>query len=148
VRHAREALLVEPNDWVAYWQLGPAYEQMNRSAEALDALAEASRLSNGNTKPVAVAAYILAATGRLSEARDALDALMQLSQQRYVPPCALALVFAGLNEPNHALDYLERALAVRDVHLIYVPLDPKWKRLHGDPRFQHFLQKCGFAMQG
>jgi TolB-like protein/Flp pilus assembly protein TadD len=144
-RYAQDALLAEPNDWVAYWQLGQAYQQMNRVDEALQALTEASRLSNGNAKPVSVSAYTLAASGRVSDARDVLIDLERVARQRYVPPCSLALVHAGLNEPEKALDYLESAAAVRDVHLIYVPLDPKWKEFRGNRRFQQLLQRCGFS---
>jgi TolB-like protein/Flp pilus assembly protein TadD len=147
VRHACEALRAEPNDWVAHWQLGQAYEQMNRVDDALRALAEASRLSNGNAKPVSVSAFTLAASGRVDDARDTLRGLERLAQQRYVPPCALALVCAGLDEQDKALDYLESALAVRDVHLIYVPLDPKWNALRGNRRFQQLLQRCGFSTE-
>jgi Flp pilus assembly protein TadD len=68
VRNAREALNAEPNDWVAHWQLGQAYEQMDRVDQALEEFAEASRLSGGNTKPVSVSGYTLAARGRAAEA--------------------------------------------------------------------------------
>ena len=77
VSHAREALLAEPDFWVAYWQLGQAYQQMGRTDQALEALAEASRLSNGNSKPVSVSAYTLATSGRAREARAVLTALEQ-----------------------------------------------------------------------
>ena len=69
VRNAREALHAEPNDWVAHWQLGQTYEQMDRVEEALEEFAEASRLSGGNTKPVSVSGYTLATRGRAREAR-------------------------------------------------------------------------------
>jgi Flp pilus assembly protein TadD len=34
VRHARQALLAEPDNWVAHWQLGQAYERLDRVEEA------------------------------------------------------------------------------------------------------------------
>jgi TolB-like protein len=144
IRHARGALLVEPNDWVAHWQLGQAFEQMNRVGEALEEFAEAARLSSGNTKPVSASAYALASRGRTQEARDILSRLERLALQRYVPPYALALVHVGLNEEEKAIEWLEKAVNVRDVHLIYVPLDPKWDALRGHERFQQVLQRCGF----
>jgi tetratricopeptide (TPR) repeat protein len=143
VRHAREALLADPDDWVAHWQLGQAFEQLDRVEDALAALAEASRLSRGNTKPVSLSAYTLATRDRAREARDILRDLERLVEQRYVPPCALALVHAGLNDADTALEWLERALIARDVHLIYVPLDPKWDAFCSDERFQRLLQRCG-----
>ena len=144
-RHARQALLAEPDYWVAHWQLGQACEQMGRIEEALEALAEASRLSNGNSKPVSVSAYTLARNGRAGEARDVLATLEQSSRQRYVPPYAIALVRAGLNDRAGMFRWLSRASAVRDVHLIYVLVDPKWDPFRHDERFQTLIQASGLA---
>ena len=141
------ALRAEPDYWVAYWQLGQACQQLGQTDQALAALAEASRLSNGNSKPVSLSAYTLATSGRVSEARDVLTALEQHSLQRYVPPCAIALVYAGLNDDKSVFEWLEKALAVRDVHLIYVLVDPKWDPFRQDGRFQDLLRRCGFAGQ-
>ena len=144
VLHAREALLAEPDFWVAYWQLGQAYQQMGRTDQAFEALAEASRLSSGNSKPISLTAYTLATSGRVSKARDMLTALERLSQRRYVPPYAIALVYAGLNDDGRVFEWLENALAVRDVHLIYVLLDPKWDPFRKNARFQELLRRCAF----
>jgi TolB-like protein/Tfp pilus assembly protein PilF len=147
-RHALDAIHAEPNDWVAHWQLGQAYEQMDRLQEALEEFAEASRLSNGNTKPVSVSAYTLARNGRRRQAQEILESLEGLAQQRYVPPCALALIHAGLNDEDKMLECLERALAVRDVHLIYVPHDSKWDPFRGSERMKRLIQLCGFSPPG
>jgi tetratricopeptide (TPR) repeat protein len=144
-RHARDALFAEPDFWVAYWQLGQAYEQMGRTDQALEALAEASRLSNGNSKPISLSAYLLATRGRLGEARDILTALERLFRDRYVPPYAMALVCAGLNEDARVFEWLEHALAVRDVHLIYVLVDPKWDPFRKDERFQELLRRSNLS---
>ena len=141
--HAREALLVEPDYWVAYWQLGQAYQQMGEVDRALEALAEASRLSKGNSKPVSLSGYTLATSGRVGEARDVLAELERQSEARYIPPCAIALVCAGLNEADSVYEWLERALAVRDGHLIYVPVDPKWDPFRREERFVRLLRRSG-----
>jgi len=31
-----------------------------------------------------------------------------------------------------------------DVHLIFLPVDPKWRPYRNDPRFQDLLRRCGF----
>jgi TolB-like protein/Flp pilus assembly protein TadD len=143
--HARDALHAEPDYWVAYWQLGQAYEQMGRTDAALEALAEASRLSSGNSKPLSLTAYTLARSGRRSEARTVLASLEELSGQRYVPPVAVALAYAGLNDDARLFAWLDKACAVRDVHLIYVVTDPKWDPFRGHERFRALLGRCGLA---
>ena len=63
---------------------------------------------------------------------------------RYVPPYASALVYLGLDERDKAFEWLNKALVARDVHLIYLPVDPKWDEYRSDPRFVDLLAKCGF----
>ena len=38
----------------------------------------------------------------------------------------MALVHAGLGEREQAFEWLSRAYTARDVHLIFLPVDPKW----------------------
>jgi hypothetical protein len=44
--------------------------------------------------------------------------------RRYVPPHAVALVSAGLQEQELALDWLERAYEADDLHLAFLTVDP------------------------
>ena len=61
-----------------------------------------------------------------SKTRDVLNNLEATSRERYVPPYAMALVHAGLDERDEVFDWLDKAYVARDVHLIYLPVDPKW----------------------
>ena len=141
--HAREALL---SNRTTGWRTGSSDRPVSRwgkSTGALEALAEASRLSKGNSKPVSLSGYTLATSGRVGEARDVLAELERQSETRYIPPCAIALVCAGLNEADSVYEWLERALAVRDGHLIYVPVDPKWDPFRRAERFVRLLRRSG-----
>ena len=146
VRHATDSLQTEPDYWIGYWQLGQALQQLGRIEEALQALAEASRLSASNSKPLSLSAYTLAAAGRVSEARAVLSEMEEGSRVRYVPPYAIALVHAGLNDDRRAFEFLEQAAMMRDAHLIYVIVDPKWDRLRQARRFQELLRRSGLSL--
>jgi TolB-like protein/Flp pilus assembly protein TadD len=145
--HAKDALLVEPDFWVGQWQLGQTYEQMGRTNEALEVLAHASRLSNGNSKPVSLTAYLLARSGRANEAREILETLECRAREAFVPPVAVALGHLGLGDTEKVFERLEQALAVRDVHLIYVPWDVKWQALRGEKRFRDLLRRAGLGAE-
>ena len=67
-----------------------------------------------------------------------------ISALRYLPPCAAALVHAGLRDGDAVFEWLERAYAARDVHLVYLPADPKWEALRADTRFAALVARCGF----
>ena len=61
-----------------------------------------------------------------------------------MPPFAAALVYAGLGDRGAMFGALEQAYAVRDVHLMYLPVDMKWDPYRTDPRFVSLLARCGF----
>ena len=92
------------------------------------------------------AGYLLATAGRTSEAREVLRTLETVAKERYVPPYAMAFITLGLGDKDATFEWLERALAARDVHLIFLTADPKWDPLRQDPRFRALLAKCGFVV--
>jgi TolB-like protein len=141
--HAKAAVHVGPEFWVGYWQLAQAYEQTRRTDEVLDLLAHAVRLSNGNSKPMSLSAYVHATAQNTTAASDIVTELERRSRDTYVPPVAVALGYLGLNEHDCVFDWLERAVAARDVHLIYLHSDPKWRVFKRDERFQDLLRRCG-----
>lgn len=148
VQFARQAIVVDPEFWIGLFQLGQAYEQLGESELALEALNKAGRFSGGNSKAVSLRGYLFAKLGRVDEAREVLKTLEAIARERYVPPYAMALVHAGLGENELALEWLERAVEVRDVHMSFPPSDPKWDAFRGDPRFQAVLKRCGFSEGG
>jgi hypothetical protein len=82
-----------------------------------------------------------------AEARALVTSLEAQAAKTYVPPYTMALIEAGLGDRDGVFDWLERAYAVRDVHLIYLPVDVKWDPYRSDPRFVALLARCGFTSQ-
>ena len=148
LQHANRASARDQEFWIGHQMRGQALEQLGDDDLALKALAAAARLSGQNSKPISLTGYILGRSGRTAEARDVLGVLQMASRQRYVPPYALALVYAGLGDANAAFEWLDRAHAARDVHLMFLTVDVKWDRYRGDPRFRDLLARCGFATFG
>jgi TolB-like protein/Tfp pilus assembly protein PilF len=146
--HARRAIAIDPELWVSYMMRGQACEQVGETDLALHALITAARLSGGNSKPVALRGYVLARVGHVEAAREVLAVLQDTSGNRYVPPYAIALIYAGLEELDLMFDWLERGLTARDVHLVFLPVDPKWDRYRAEPRFKSLVERCGFAHTG
>ena len=145
VQHARQAIVVDPGFWIGHIMLGQAEEQLGRPDLAFEAFQDAARLSSGNTKTMAFRGHVLARLGRAAEARDILRTLESLSRERYVPPYAIALVHAGLGERDAVFASLDRAYEARDVHLVFLPVDPRWDAYRSDPRFRALVERCGFA---
>jgi TolB-like protein/Tfp pilus assembly protein PilF len=138
----KQAIVVDPDFWIGYYMVGQVYEQLGKYELALEASKQAGKLGHGNSKTFSLRGYILAKMGKANEARAVLETLQSISKERYVPPYAMALIHAGLNEPEKTFDWLDRALEVRDVHLIFLPVDPKWDALREDPRFKKLMKRC------
>jgi TolB-like protein/Tfp pilus assembly protein PilF len=141
---ARRANVLDPEFWVGYYQLAQAYEQLGDNDLAFDALQKAGQFGGGNSKAVALRGYLFGKLGRTGEAREVQHTLAAVARERYVPPYATALVYAGLGEQGQALDWLDRACEAHDVHLLLLPVDPKWDALKGELRFLKLLERCGF----
>jgi TolB-like protein/DNA-binding winged helix-turn-helix (wHTH) protein/Flp pilus assembly protein TadD len=148
LQHANSAIALDQEFWIGHQMRGQALEQLADDDLALKALATAARLSGQNSKPISLTGYILARSGRTGEARDLLGALEMASRQRYIPPYAVALVHAGLGDADGAFEWLNRAYATRDVHLMFLTADVKWDRYRTDPRFADLLARCGFTAIG
>jgi tetratricopeptide (TPR) repeat protein len=139
---ARQALAIDPEFWIGHFQLAQAAVQLGEYDLAQRAIADASRTSGGNSKVVALRGYLYARQGRKAEARQVIDTLIALAGERYVPPCAIALVHAGLGDIDNAAGFIERAYEARDVHLMFLPVDQKWDEARGDRRIAAVLRRC------
>jgi DNA-binding winged helix-turn-helix (wHTH) protein/Flp pilus assembly protein TadD len=148
VQFARQAIVVDPEFWIGLFQLGQAYVQLGESEQALDALNNAGRFSGGNSKVISLRGYLFAKLGRTNDALQVLDTLDVIARDRYVPPYAMAQVHLGLGNLDKAMEWLERAYDVRDVHLVLIPVDPKWDPCRSDSRFADLLAKCAFFPSG
>lgn len=141
---ARQAIAIAPDFWIAHMQHGQVLEQLGEWNAALDALEKSTRLSGGNSKPVALRAYTLARMGRADEAREVLTDLEVKAKQTYVPPYAFAIIHAGLRNEAETREWLENALAGRDPHLGFITVDPKWDEWRHNAWFANVIEGCDF----
>lgn len=142
---ARHALALHSDLWLGHLVLGKVYERTERTAEALDEFDKAFQLSEGNTEPLSLKGYTLARMGRPAEAEDVLRSLLETARARFVPPYNAALLFAGLNDPDRAYEWLEKARLARDVHMVFLTVEPKWDSYRQQGQFQELLRRCGLA---
>jgi TolB-like protein/Tfp pilus assembly protein PilF len=144
VQFARQAIVVDPDFWIGQLHLAQVFVELGEMEQALAALNNSGKLGV-NSKVIALRGYVFAKMGRTEEAQNVLTTLLSISQERYVPPYAMAIVHAGLSQFDLALQWLERCYEARDVHVIFLTIDPKWDPLRADRRFSTLLQRCGFA---
>jgi hypothetical protein len=72
--------------------------------------------------------------GQHDAALAALPGAQHLSEHN-----SKALVHAGLRDREAMFGWLGKAYTAHDVHLLFLPADPKWDRYRADQRFADLL---------
>ena len=126
------------------WSLGLAYAERGLFDEAIEELRQGVLYSAGSTYVLAALGHVYGRAGRFAEAREVLDQMTDLAGKQYVSPADFALVYAGLNDLERAIDALEKALADRssDV-LLWARSSRVFELLEHDPRYGAAMKKMG-----
>lgn len=144
-QQAVKTLEMEPGFTAAQHALGIALEQMGKHEEAVAVLQKACAASGGNPVSLATLAHAYVSAGKRADARKALRELMEIARLAYVPPYWIALVHAGLGDNDAVFQWLERALAERDVWLVWLQREPRFDSVRSDPCFEAALRRIGLA---
>ncbi|HYP53013.1 MAG TPA: tetratricopeptide repeat protein, partial [Pyrinomonadaceae bacterium] len=142
-RHLLKALEMDENFIRACVIAGAVFTQQGRHAAAVEVLRRAVSLSDGHPLTVSSIAYAEAAAGRADEARRLLEDLRRLAAERYVSHYNQAVVHAGLDEREAALDMLEQAFEHHDVWLVWLKVNPRFDNLRAEPRFTELVRRAG-----
>jgi TolB-like protein len=132
-----------PNFWGGHWAKGHIYNQHESYRNAIDEFLKAVELGGGHSLPMSGLGYTYALAGMRDEARQVIADMEALSKDVYVSPFHIAIVYAGLNEPDLMFEWLERAFQVRSRSLAWLQVFREMKPFHGDPRFQNLLARIG-----
>jgi tetratricopeptide (TPR) repeat protein len=127
----------------AYVVRGAVYESKGLFSQALDQYRAALTMDNQDRRALPALGYLLARTGRPQEATAVLEQLLQMNA--HVRNCAfqVALVYTGLGDHKHALEWLERAYTTHQVHVPFMGVEPRFEPLRQDPRFRAILTRLG-----
>ena len=104
-----------------------------------DAALEMVQRENVEEYRLVILPIVFQAVGRKPEADEALKALTTKFAGNEA--FSIAAVYAYRNEPDAALQWLDRAYAQKDTALIEIVGEPLFKNIKGDPRYKAFLKK-------
>ncbi|MGH8152695.1 MAG: tetratricopeptide repeat protein [Rhodanobacteraceae bacterium] len=79
--------------------------------------------------------------GETAQARAALHTLLADAQHRYVDRTYTAAIYAALGDKSDAMAQLEQAYRDRSSHVDGIWLNPWYRSLHGDPRFEALVAR-------
>jgi tetratricopeptide (TPR) repeat protein len=135
----KKTLELDPDYGLARTQLAWSYAFKGMYAEAL---AEYKKL--GEPSASATLGYVLAVSGRRSQALKVLENVRRLSAEQYIGPFRMAILYAGLGDKDLALESLEKAYEQRSAGMHLLKIEPWFNGLRDDPRFQSLLRRMNF----
>ncbi|MEZ4586667.1 MAG: tetratricopeptide repeat protein [Gemmatimonadales bacterium] len=141
---ARRAGELDPAYFFPVMMEGWLELELGRFREAIPHLERAARMG----APPFVTAFLglaYGAAGERAAATATFDRLKQESPGGRVAPFNLALVHLGLGDHQHALDYLEQALAADSQMMPWLGRDAIFDPLRGEPRFVALMRRLNFA---
>ena len=144
ISHLRSVLQTSPKFPLAHLWLGRAYEQKGMYPEAITEFEQAGTALKDWPVIIAAAGHAYGQWGHKSDATAALRRMNELTNEEYVTPYGIALIFAGMNDKEHAIQWLQNAYEDRSHWLVWLNLDPRFDNVRTDPRFQELLQRMKF----
>lgn len=88
-----------------------------------------------------------ARTGATAQARATLQTLLAEAQHRYVDRTYIAAIDAALGDKDAAMAQLEQAYQNRSAHMNSLWLNPWYRPLQGDPRFEALIARIAAGAQ-
>jgi Flp pilus assembly protein TadD len=144
VEQLRQTLTLDSTYVQAHTRLIGPLQMLGRFDEARREAEIVMRLTNGSAAALAGLAETDAAAGRTQDARRELASLLARAKTEFVPPGAIAVVYAKLGDPAGQNRWLMRAYEEHSNALAYLLADRWW---HRDADFQKLLAAVGLGGQ-
>jgi TolB-like protein/lipoprotein NlpI len=129
--------------FLAYLDIGSAHLMQGDPERALEWYRKGQMMSSSVRSYDAYIVRALAELDRKEEAQEILVRLERESKEHYIRPEFMAMGYAWLGDIDRAFDFLERAYQTRSAGLIFLHVDPGYKPLRGDPRFDQLVKRIG-----
>jgi serine/threonine-protein kinase len=141
--HLARAIEMNPMAVESYRMLGTTMALLGQPAEAERVLREARTLPDSGTYMTATLGWLLARSGKREEAEALLRAIEAERQKGYVSPVAFAILYIGLGNLQHAIDWSERAYEERRGWIVYANVNAIFDPLRHEPRFKALVSEMG-----
>jgi serine/threonine protein kinase/Tfp pilus assembly protein PilF len=142
IEQFQKILELDPNYIAAHWFLAYPYVQKAMYGEAIAEVQKAIDLTGKRAPPlVAWLGIAYSHSGERDKAKKVIEELVEISKQRYVAPCYIAFIYAGLGEKDKAFEWLDKGYEVRDDWFVGLKTSPLFDSLRSDPRFKVLLEK-------
>ncbi len=136
---------MDPNSFNARLILASSYALKGMHGEAI-ALADKvlASLHSKDASSLQSLGCTYGTAGEHEKARSVLNRMLDIRTRRYVDAFLIGEVCASLGEKDKAFEWLNKAYEEHAGQMIFIKIDPWWKKWRSDPRCQEILKKTGF----
>jgi serine/threonine-protein kinase len=105
------------------------------------------QISDLNTNSLGVVGVAYYKIGDLNRSSSFLNELLSKSRKSPAgsPSFYSAAIYTAMGENDKAILSLEKAFDDHEVEMYWLNVEPLFRPLHGDPRFENLLKKIGFS---
>ncbi|MFI5129096.1 MAG: tetratricopeptide repeat protein [Chitinophagales bacterium] len=143
IAQEQKTLELNPRSAGARWIRGMAYQQKKMFEQAIKDYQSALELSPNNPNFLAALGHVHASNGNTLAANKILDTLFVVNKQEPVSPFFFALVYAGLNDKENALKWLEKAYEEKSGSVRYLKMEPRLQNMRNETRYTALMKKIG-----
>ena len=140
----KKAMEIDASFPRTHFRLGQVYEQRGEFALAISEFEQAVHLAEDDPYYEGSLGHGYGASGNLQQARIVLQKLQDRAKHQYVPPYAIAVVYAGMGDRDQAFRWLQKALEDRSTSMVFLRSDPEFAALRSDPRFSQLSKAVAF----
>jgi TolB-like protein/class 3 adenylate cyclase len=130
----RKSLAMDQNSLATRYGLGLVYEQQGKVHEALAEYLKGP-LFPDDAGAISTQGHAYALAGDKGKVAIALRKLTEMADKRYVSPCEVATVYAGVGDKDLMFKNLDQCYNQRAWEIIFLNVDPVFKPYRDDPRF-------------
>jgi serine/threonine-protein kinase len=141
IAECEKSLEVDPNLIVPMYVIGMCLALQSRLPEAIELMERAVDISNRAPFYLGLLGNLYARTGQTAKVNAILNELDRLAKHQYVPPHAVAYVYAGQNDVDRAVEWEARAFDKGASPFNY--FSPIIENIHDDPRHTAELRRMG-----
>lgn len=142
---AHRALETAPDDAVPHVLLGFCHERQGNYEQAVTEMTRAVELSNRDAETLGWLGWVLGRAGKRDQALKVIAELQNSSRKHYVSAHDLAIVYAGLQDREAALRYLQRSVDQHESDALTMKMEFAFEPFRSDPRFQQLLRRANLA---
>lgn len=144
IEHLQRTLEMDDDFVYARFHLGLCHAHRGDYDKAIAELGLAIEHAGGRGALIQAAlGYAYAVAGRRDEALQILSQLQTIPMNRDVSPFYLAMIYAGLDDREQALKWLESACEERYNWMVWLGVEPMFANLRGEAPFDAMLRRIG-----